>query len=133
MFPEAWLWKTIETAAGCRAYPANVPRENVPLPYVVFTRERTVRDRHLMGNGGVPVASIAVVCVAAKYLDAKSLANTIRRAVDSKRDQAIDGGGYIESVALVDEADGEPVMFSGDDAPLYSVVLSFDVRFTEEV
>lgn len=133
MFPEAWLWATIEAATGHKAYPANVPRENTPPPYVVFSRERTTRDRHLMNNGGVPVASIVVVCVSLKYLDAKSIANTVRRAVDSARDVPIPGGGMIESVALVDEADGEPVQYGGDDAPLYSVVLSFDVRFTEEV
>ncbi len=130
--PEAWLWKAIETATGVPTHPAYVPRGAVP-PYVVFARGGTLRERHVRGNAGVPIASITAMAVAPNYLDAKQLANRVRLAVDGKTVATEDGSPWIMSVALTDEADADPELYAGDDHPTYAVNLTFDVRFTEEV
>ena len=128
--PEAWLWKAIEAAAGCTAYPAYVIRDAKP-PYVAFARTGTMRERHTRGNAGAPVATFAVTAVASNYLAAKDLANRIRLGVDGFAG-VTDAGLEITSTALTDEADADPEMYAGDDRPTYAVNLAFDVRFTEE-
>lgn len=129
-FPETWLFKTIENAAGCAAHPAYVPRDAVP-PFVCFRRDATDRQRHTVGNAGRPVASFQVFVVARQYFDGKRIAEAIRLAVDGFAGEA--DGCTIDSVAIRDEADGDAEFFTGDDRPTYTVALAFDVRFHEEV
>lgn len=129
-FPEAWLTVAIEAAAGCRAYPAFVPRE-APLPFVAFSRVTTLRERYMEENAGCPLATFGVVVFAAKYLHAKELADRIRRGCDNF-------SGVAENVTitmchLTDEVDGEPSFEAGSDTPAaYSVEMTFEIRFTEE-
>ena len=129
-YPEAWLWKAIETAAGCPTYPAYVPREAKP-PYVAFARVGTLRERHMDGNAAVPVASFTVTAVAAQYLETKQLARQVRLGIDGFAGQT-PAGVQILSAAVTDETDADPEQYAGDDRPTYAVNLSLDVRFHEE-
>jgi hypothetical protein len=129
-FPEAWLTVAIEAAAGCRAFPAFVPRE-APLPFVAFSRSSTIRERYLEDNAACPLASFGVVVFAAKYAHAKELANRVRIGVDNF--SGVGEGVNITSCHLTDEVDGEPSFESGSDTPsAYSVEMTFDIRYTEE-
>jgi len=129
-FPEAWLSTAIEAAAGCRAYPAYVPRE-APLPFVAFSRQSTQRERYMVDNAACPVATFSVVAFAAKYLQAKELADRIRRGVDNF--SGVGEGVIITMCHLTEEIDGEPSFEAGSDTPAaYSVEMTFEIRYTEE-
>ena len=128
-FPEAWLHKTIESAGGCKAYPAYVPR-NAEIPFVLFTRQSTERERHLIDQAAVPVAILAVSVYGQTYLGTKQLADRIRLAVDNF--SGVADAVTIEHAYLTDEADGSPEFFEGEDVPTYSVEMAFEIRFRED-
>lgn len=128
-FPEAWLHKTIETAAGCKAYPAYVPR-TADIPFVLFNRTSTQRERYLGDQAALPVATFSVVAYATTYLGAKQLANRIRLAVDNF--SGVSDGVTIERAYLTEEADGGPEFFEGEDVPTYSVESTYEIRFHED-
>jgi hypothetical protein len=130
MFPEAWVSQQIEKVAGCRAYPVFVPK-TAAVPFVQFSRRSTTRENSLVDSGGFPAAEFTVNVYADGYLEVKTLAYKIRRGLEYFAGDS--AGVTIGSVSLMDEADGEPEFFSGEDTPTYLVSLVFLVRFTEEI
>jgi hypothetical protein len=129
-FPESWLFGAIEMASGCRAYPAYVPR-SASLPFVAFSRTQTLRERWFEDNAACPLATFTVEVYAARYMDAKMLADKVRLGLDNFTGTA--SGVTITSTHLTDEADAEPSFESGSDTPTaYSVQMTFDIRFNEE-
>lgn len=125
---EAWFHRAIESAAGCKAYPAYVPKDAV-VPFVYFIRSSTEREHDLIGPCGLPVATFSVAVFAGTYLQAKKIADMIRRAVDNFSGAA--GDFTVHQTRLTGEADGSPEFFSGEDVPTYNVEMAFDVRFEE--
>jgi hypothetical protein len=129
-YPEKWLHATIEKAAECRAYPSYVPR-TAEVPFVYFSRTGTEREHDMEGNPGVPVATFDVSVFADTYLRTKEIADRIRRGVDNFSGEA--AGVTITQTRISDERDGEPVFFTGEDVPIYTVELTLDIRFREVV
>ena len=128
--PEAWLHSAIENGTGLRAYPAYVPR-SAEVPFAFFRRSGTERERHLTGNAAVPVAMFEIVMFAKTYKAAKDLAIRCRLAVDNFSGAV--GDATIESTWLSNEQDGEPEFFTGEDVPTYSVEMTLEVRYREDI
>lgn len=127
-YPEQWLRVSLEAAAGCRVFPVMAPENSLP-PFVIYQRNSTVRERILLRNACVPVATFAVSVYADTYLEGKAIADRLRLAVDNFKGTA--EGITIERAFLTDESDGEPVDFAGEGKPTYAVQMLFEVRFQE--
>jgi hypothetical protein len=130
-FPEQWTKKAIETATGCQAYPLIAP-EAAALPYVVYGRISTDRGTNMAVNANIvfdPSAQFQVEIYAATYFSAKTLADQVRQAAHNFTGTAY--GVTIRSSLLVDERDGEPVFFDGQDKPTFSVEQTYQIRWEE--
>lgn len=128
-FPEQWAKSAIETAAGCQAWPL-IATESAALPYVVYGRTGT---DHVNNIAGVPItdpsATFQVEIYAATYYSAKTLADEVRVAMHNFTGTA--SGVTIRSSLLIDERDGDPVFFDGQDKPTYSVEQTYQIRWEE--
>jgi len=122
--PEAWIRATIETAAGCSAYPQIVP-ESAAVPFVAYARAATTRER----PGVQPQGTFSVEIYADTYSQVKTIADSVRAALFNFNGTA--SGATITSVLLADERDGEPVFFNGQDKPTYVVEHSYLIRWSE--
>jgi len=127
--PEAWIRSAIETAAGCSAYPQIVP-ESAAVPFVVYSRSGTTRET--LGVAGYtipPTGSFSIEIYADTYSQVKTIADSVRVALANFNGTANDA--TITSVLLVDERDGQPVFFNGQDKPTYVVEHSYQIRWSE--
>jgi len=128
-FPQQWLCHAIESAAGCRAYPAAVP-EVEGIPYVTYEHQRTTWDRSIDGLENEATATYAISIYADTYLAAQELARLVRRGVDNFTGSV--GGVTITHCHIDDERDGPPVDFAGDGKPTYAKEQMYVIRFFEE-
>jgi hypothetical protein len=129
-FPEQWTKNAIEAAAGCQAYPLIAP-EAASLPYVVYGRMSTDRSTNMAGVPVVfnPSAQFQIEIYAATYFSSKTLADLVRQAMHNFTGTAY--GVTIRSSLLVEERDGEPVFFDGQDKPTFSVEQTYQIRWEE--
>jgi hypothetical protein len=130
-FPEQWTKSAIESAAACQAYPLIAP-EAAALPYVVYGRISTDRNTNMAGISNVvfnPSAQFQIEIYAVTYFSAKTLADTVRQAMHNFTGTA--SGVTIRSSLLVEERDGEPVFFDGQDKPTFSVEQTYQIRWEE--
>jgi hypothetical protein len=127
-YPEAWLRSAIELATGRSAYPVLAPK-SAALPYIVFGRNSTDRESVLVGGSTFPVGSFEVDVFAGSYTEAKALADLVRIGVHGFNGTA--SGVTITQSLLRDEADGDPIVFDGQDVPTYSVSHTYAIRWSE--
>lgn len=130
-FPEQWLKAAVEAAAGCSAFPLIAP-ESAALPYVVYSRIGTARESIMAGPTPVnvnPAGTFAVEIYAATYTAAKTLADAARAGLHNFTGTA--SGVTIRLALLVEEADGDPVIFDGQDKPTYVVEHTYQIRWQE--
>lgn len=129
--PEIWLKSAIESASGSDAFPQIAP-EGAPLPYVVYGRESTTIDPALYGGQPVPrkpLGQFRLEVYAATYTQAKAVADDVRQAIHDFNGTA--GGVTILHSYLIDEKDGDPVFFDGQDRPTFVVEQTYTVRWQE--
>ena len=120
-------------AGGQPAFPVFAP-ERQPLPFVVYQRVSTTRDRAMPASIANPVATFSVIVYASTYSEVRRLSDDIRRELDNFTG---DYGPPDNVVAVVfvhigEEADGEPVQFDGESKPAYSAELQFNVKYKED-
>jgi hypothetical protein len=128
-YPETWLRGAIEKAAGCPAWPMAVP-EAAPVPFVVYRRNSTIRERTLEYQTASPVASFQLMIVAESYLAAKDLGERLRLGIDNFNGS--EGGVTIDHVYLTDESDVEVDYDEGTDKPTYTIQHIYEVRYCEK-
>lgn len=126
--PEAWLSSTIETVAGCPAYPMAAPEGRLP-PFVIYGRTATDRQQQLDGIFDAPVGTFQVQIYDDGYLAVKTTADAVRAAVNNFNGSA--SGSQILSVQLTDERDGDPEYLEGRDMPTYVVEHAYTIRWVE--
>lgn len=129
-FPEQWLKAAIEAASGCDAYPL-IAQEGAALPYVVYGRSSTSREVVMStSNVGVrPAAEFSVEIYAQTYSETKTLSDAIRQSCHNFNGTA--NGVTIRLSLLVEERDGDPVFFDGQDRPTFVVEQTYQVRWEE--
>lgn len=129
-FPEQWTKSAVESSSGCQAYPLIAP-EAAALPYVIYGRTSTDRSTNMSNVNIVfdPSAQFQVEIYAATYFAAKTLADQVRKAMHNFTGTAY--GVTIRSSLLVEERDGEPVFFDGQDKPTFSVEQTYQIRWEE--
>lgn len=130
-YPESWAKAAIETAGSCLAYPLIAP-ESAALPYVIYGRSSTTRETIMAGAIAVnvsPSAEFVVEIYAATYSASKVLADLIRLALHNFNGTA--NGVTIRQALLLEERDGEPVFFDGQDQPTYVVEHTYKIRWQE--
>lgn len=128
--PEKWLRERIDLATTAGIYPV-LATQNAPFPLVVYRRTGTRRDRSLVGNHGVPIATFSVSIVSETYSQAKEIADDIRLKVDNFTGDS--QGVRIILAALVSEQDNMERPPEGQAKPLYRVDQVYEVRFQETV
>jgi hypothetical protein len=128
-FPQQWLCSAIETAAGCRAYPASVP-EVEGIPYVTYEHTGTAYDRTMDGLINQATATYQVVIYADTYLAVQELARLVQANVDNFT--GVVGGVTIAHCHIEDERDGTPVEFAGEGKPTYAKEQTYLIRYFEE-
>lgn len=130
-FPEQWAKAAIEAAAGCSAFPLIAP-ESAALPYVVYGRIGTSRESIMAGATPVtvnPAGTFQVEIYAATYFGAKTLADAVRLALHNFNGTA--SGVTIRQCLLLEERDGDPVFFDGQDKPTFMVEHTYQIRWQE--
>lgn len=126
--PEAWISSTIESAAGCPAYPMAAPEGLVP-PFAIYGRTATVREQQLDGTFDSPAGTFAVTIYVDGYLAAKTVADAIRGGLNNFKGPG--AGAEILSVQLTDELDGDPEFLEGRDTPTYVIEHTYQIRWEE--
>lgn len=129
--PEQWVKAAIEAAGSCSAFPMIAP-ESAALPYVIYGRSSTARESIMAGPNPVqvnPSGAFLVEIYAATYFQAKTLADSIRAALHNFTGTA--HGVTIRQCLLLEERDGDPVIFEGQDKPTYSVEHTYQIRWEE--
>jgi hypothetical protein len=130
-FPEQWAKAAIEAAASCQAFPLIAP-ESAALPYVIYGRVSTARESIMAGPTPVnvnPAGTFQVEIYAATYSQAKTLADLVRAAMHNFNGTA--SGITIRLCLLLEERDGDPVFFDGQDKPTFSVEHTYQIRWQE--
>lgn len=134
--PQTWFYAAVEAASGCSAYPLGVP-EGVATPFVVYGRSATTREMVLEDTLQAeplmdilpPVGTFQVQIYADGYLAAWAIADAIRAALHKFAGTV--GDVTVDSCLLIEEADGDPVMFDGRDSPTYVVDQTYQVRWLD--
>jgi hypothetical protein len=127
-YPQQWLCHAIETAAGCRAYPASVP-EVEGIPYVTYEHTATTYDRSMDGLTNEATATYTVVIYAPTYLEVQELARRVQDGVDNFTGSV--GGVTIAHCHIENDRDGDPVDFLGEGKPTYAKEQTYVIRFYE--
>ena len=130
-FPETWIKAAVEQASGCLAYPMMAP-EAAALPYVVYGRQSTTRETTMplsAGSNIPPIGTFILEIYAAKYTDAKTIADDVRQALHNFNGSA--SGVTIRHAALANERDGDPVFFDGQDTPTFTIEHTYEIRWEE--
>jgi hypothetical protein len=130
-FPEQWAKAAIEAAGSCSAYPLIAP-ESAALPYVIYGRVSTARESIMAGSVAVnvsPAGTFQVEIYAATYSESKTLADSVRLALHNFNGTA--SGVTIRQCLLLEERDGDPVFFDGQDKPTFMVEHTYQIRWQE--
>ena len=112
---------TLLSAVAPSTYPATAPK-SVKSPFVIYTRVSTPRLRDFDGPTGNAMPTFRVDAYASTYDAARTLANSIRAALDGYR------GGIIQDCALVNEQDMSDLT---SNPALSRVQLEFRISHTE--
>lgn len=129
---EQFLREQITAGTGVPAFPVFAP-EYQALPFAVYMRAGTQRDRVITQAGMQPIAGFQVAIYSETYTEARDLADSLRVHLDNFTGEygTADNNITVSYCYLVDEADGEPTQFDGESKPAYSAELSFSVKYKE--
>jgi hypothetical protein len=130
-FPEQWLKAAAEAAGGCLAWPMEAP-EGAALPYIVYGRTSTTRERGMAPSPLRPVSPLAqfqVIVYASSYFAAKTLADAVRLALDNFNGAA--HGVTIRHCLITEEQDAPPDYLEGQDKPTFAVEQTYQIRWEE--
>ena len=125
--------KITEGSAGRPVYPVFAP-EYQQLPFVVYQRTGTSRERVLPQSAGNPIATFMIVVYSSTYTESREIADNIRQKLDNftgvygQEDNTVN----VLFSHVSDESDGEPVQFDGESKPAYSANLLFNIKYEEE-
>ena len=134
MIIETFIAESIESACpDVSVYPVFAP-EYQKLPFVVYQRTNTVRDRHTMQQCLDPVASFSVMVYSKTYTDGRDISNKIRLAIDNFTGKygTSDNNVQIAYCYLMEESDGDPVEFEGESKPAYTTDITYAIKYREE-
>lgn len=126
--PEEWICGAIDAATGLATYPHFAP-DGAELPYVIYQRSRTDREKTLDGTTVGIVGTFAVVIYADTYSLSKTISEAVRLAVDNFNGPG--GGLTIARVEITDERDGDPVFFEGRDTAVFVVEQTYTIEWEE--
>jgi len=120
-------------AGGSPAFPMFAP-EHQKLPFLVYQRASTTRDRAMPASVANPVATFSVQVYAKTYAEARQLSDDVRRELDNFTGDygPQDNTVTVVFVHIAEESDGEPVQFEGESKPAYTAELSFNVKYKED-
>ena len=116
--------------------PGNVQQTNTQIPYVVFYRIGTPRDRHLRGATGLTSPRWQFTLYGFDATVLETLATAIRLGLDTKRNYDMGPVGSqvnVRSAILEDERDGYEAPVHGEQTGLYRKDLDFIIWHTETV
>ena len=126
--PEAWICSSIDAATNLATYPHFAP-DGATLPYVIYQRARTDREKTLDGDTVGIVGTFGVFVYADTYSESKTVAEAVRQSIDNFNG---DGGGLtIARVEITDERDGDPVFFEGRDTAVFVVEQTYTIEWEE--
>lgn len=120
-------------AGGHPVYPVFAP-EHQRLPFVVYQRAGTSRERVLQQSTSNPIGTFQVVVYSTTYTEARQISDDIRRTLDNFTGDygPPDNTVTVFFAHIADESDGEPVQFDGESKPAYSASLVFNIKYEEE-
>lgn len=129
-YPESWLCKTIELAAGCKAYSWSVPR-NAAAPLALILPPEVEPLESLEGDEYQPVASHVIEVYAKHQVEAKELWRKIKHAINNF--SGVFDGLTITSTWIDSETAGELEYTPGEDMPAaYLVQGTIHIRYLED-
>lgn len=118
--------------SGINVFPVFAP-EYQPLPFAIYQRSSTTRDRVTVQAAMGPVATFQVAVYADTYNQVRDIADQIRIGFDNFTGEYNDGQDTVTVFYcfLADEADGEPTQFEGESKPAYSAMMNFLIKYKE--
>lgn len=132
--PETVLWNAVISDAsvtslvGHRVYPQLAPAVD-SLPFITWRRSTISREQAFVSPVGVPRVSVDFVIFAETYLQARKIADSVRRVLDGF-------GGFfdnttVKQTSLESESD-DVVSLDGSEVPnAYAVTQTYDVMWQE--
>ena len=112
------------------------PAGNAQLPFIVFYRISTPRERHLRGSLALPHPRWQITCYGLDAIVLESLALAIRMGLDTKRNYDMgpsDDQVNVRSAILEDERDSYEPPEHGDQFGVYRKDLDFTIWHREVV
>lgn len=123
----------LKTGSGGRpVYPVFAP-EYENLPFVIYQRTGTSRERPMQQPGLGPIGTFQVTVYSTTYSEAREISDSIRKTLDDFTGPygQPDDNVNVFYAHLVDEADGDPVQFEGESKPSYSAVSIYNIKYEE--
>lgn len=120
---------------GDRCYPNEAPQK-AKMPYVVYQRIDTVRERHLRGSSGLAHPRFQLDIYSRNYDEARRIANNLRLTLDARRSFDMGPSGQtvnIRSIELVDEAHDALPPADGTEKGIRHVRMDFIIWHVESV
>jgi len=114
--------------SGLNIYPVIAPA-STPLPFVVYRRSAINRSQTLSGVVGAPTVTVEYDTLAARYEQARELADAIRACLDGWGGSSY--GVVVNRVSLENESDGLVTLDGGETPPVYQISQSYDVLWQE--
>jgi len=118
----------VTSIVASRVYSGFVPQE-VTMPFIMFRRDRTERNRSLDGPSGLVAAEIEVNCISQSAAQLQSLADAVRLALDNY--SGTNKGITVHRSFLDDESDDTELEVSGGDERVRRRALDFVIWFYE--
>ena len=126
--PEAWICAAVDQATSLSTFPHFAP-DGATLPYVIYKRDSTRREKVLAGEPGGTVGAFSLMIYADTYAEVKAVADGVRAALDDFNGQG--DGITIVRVDLTDERDADPVFFDGRETAVFIVEQSLTIEWEE--
>lgn len=129
---EQFVREKLTSSSGVPVFPVFAPEYQV-LPFCVYMRQSTQRDRVITQNAMFPIASFQVAIYAETYSEVRDLAENVRIGLDNFTGDygPSDDNITVRFAFLADESDGEPTQFEGESKPAYSAQMTFSVKYQE--
>lgn len=119
---------SVSSQIGNRVFPV-LPPAGADMPCVVYQRTNVDRPQSLSGPVGDPVVTIQVTTFGTSYTNVKSIARSVRLAVDNWTGST--SGVTINRTTLVAEQDGVEVLEDNRMLPYYKVQQAYEFRIAE--
>jgi hypothetical protein len=113
---------------GFRIFPMIVPT-SAPMPFATYQRNSVNRMQAINSPPGVPTVDMSLNFFAAKYSEAREIADASRKLLDHLRTSS--QGVSVSNVTIEDESEDMVQLEGGDIPPAWQITMTLSVQWSE--